>query len=1555
MRGFVRKDYCFFIGPQAKLKDLPTEEIKRAIAYLKGDLPSAGGGLEKLANRCVYALRLSDAKRIIYIRDGLNVYFVDYLPTHRYDDSMWCKTNPAELISLKDRTTFERLELEVDIMAYDAPAMPKMSEELLWTGRQHVALSEEQKTVLELAEGGEFPLVVRGAAGTGKTLIAQQFMLSSKDCHITYVTKTSSLVEYFRNLLRGMSTEDAAVPSRFAVMTYADFMEKKTKPADDVSTAVAESRIYIVDEAQAFSEEEICAVLEVAGRNVLVLYGDHQGDAPLLVKIKKYFFDKHAELKVPIHTLQSHYRCPLDVIEFANAVIGEKLKLTGGAADKGSERIALPGHDKDRSPRSIQFIPLIKGQDSESQIDVSLRVSAANRVVVTKHEYLDEAKLIFPDLAVYDIKQVGGLEFDHVILFKCFELNAELMKKLPHEKLAAQVAKEGARSKSGKGDKSFEYPLNLLVIAITRACKTLTVCDSFNSHKDFFRNVQVFLLEQNAKGALAVYELKDSLEDWLECLRNAISVSDEIQIKKASESIVNKIDAQFTAYESSDFMMVSDEEISSAYDFFQTVLSLPTCLDGALRTMQARFSVMVQHWLEMPHMQEMVLNLILERSDAGRLELKRILFLEGLIQNEKKSLFSLLPRCQRALDYLKDAHADKEHSAVSGDSTSSSPEEINVSYQYEDRDVTAILQARLLQLGLPDVELMAAVDILGMRQHLTQRLHEYKAAPKPGENWVLIPCNIGQLHWVGLRFKFDGAVCLEAEFIDSLTGTTVPRTLELQLQALFPEKSFVRKEGLIQGDVTSCGAYMIENLLNIERAGAGAGVEAQTAVSAVAIRRLHIEALARYSEVDDISSREQAARQVFHRNFESRQARNMPTFDSQVVFKGFKERKRRSEKEMEVLFRIAALFLSEKCRDLTGQIQGLVDVFLDPSSADVSNAFDRLRSFLSINQKILDPSIFIYLFGQSLTEMPEPLKTYSWMMEYNDFKDLFMLIGLHLEKDAKPEPQPGPPEALPKPERTLKAKKAKNAKKVEEAQKELSWNLLDLVCSALPAQAPTKKRAKGKVAKKVTISPELKERLEDLVCFLKEQKEIPGKYRKRFDKFFLKIFAYDSADCDEINSLKGELVKLMVHAIISDEELLPPSDPIMQGLMTFYNKNKSNSGAADSIVSIDKLQQIERNRAAISIMLPEEKTRLLHALCGSREVIDHMVKVKMLLADPHVDVNQAMTDGATPLHTASQIGHLPVVKMLLAAPHVDVNQAMEDGATPLCYASQTGHLLVVKALLEAGAEVNQAITDGATPLSYASQTGHLSVVKALLEAGAKVNQARENGSTPLHIASQIGHLAVVNALLEAGAEVNQAKEDGTTPLSYASKFGHLSVVNALLKRKAGVNQAAQNGLTPLHTASHEGHHDVVKMLLKAKAKVNQAMEWGATPLFIASVFGHLPVVKALLKAKAKVNQAMEGGATPLFIASEFGHLPVVNALLEAEAKVNQAKEDGTTPLHIASHEGHHDVVEMLLEAGAKVNQAPESIVGKVVYGILGAFFPQSESIDGEETFPGMFC
>ena len=126
---------------------------------------------------------------------------------------------------------------------------------------------------------------------------------------------------------------------------------------------------------------------------------------------------------------------------------------------------------------------------------------------------------------------------------------------------------------------------------------------------------------------------------------------------------------------------------------------------------------------------------------------------------------------------------------------------------------------------------------------------------------------------------------------------------------------------------------------------------------------------------------------------------------------------------------------------------------------------------------------------------------------------------------------------------------------------------------------------------------------------------------------------------------------------------------------------------------------------------------------------------------------------------------IDIVKVLIEAGG-DVNQATTEGTSPLHIASQGGYIDIVKVLLEAGSNVNHArTTDGASPLYIVSLYGNEATAKVLIKAGGNVNQAANDNSTALGVSCRLGKLEVVRLLLQQpNIDINKGLE-GWSPLA----------------------------------------------------------------------------------------------------------------------------------------------------------------------------------------------
>ena len=183
-------------------------------------------------------------------------------------------------------------------------------------------------------------------------------------------------------------------------------------------------------------------------------------------------------------------------------------------------------------------------------------------------------------------------------------------------------------------------------------------------------------------------------------------------------------------------------------------------------------------------------------------------------------------------------------------------EDINNQYQYEDIDIQAILASRIkeeTQHFPKPVQLLGAVDNISdtsiVYRQLEQRLQQdQKEHTKQGikkERIILIPCNLGLSHWVGILVEFqeDGKIA-RAEYIDSLTETmVVPQSLQDQWSKVYKNDVLQIKNLLKQKDMVSCGVYTIENLLLSAR---NVDILPED-IGAKKIRQLHLECLNKHN------------------------------------------------------------------------------------------------------------------------------------------------------------------------------------------------------------------------------------------------------------------------------------------------------------------------------------------------------------------------------------------------------------------------------------------------------------------------------------------------------------------------------------------------------------------------------------------------------------------------------------------------------------------------------------------------------------------------------------
>jgi len=199
---------------------------------------------------------------------------------------------------------------------------------------------------------------------------------------------------------------------------------------------------------------------------------------------------------------------------------------------------------------------------------------------------------------------------------------------------------------------------------------------------------------------------------------------------------------------------------------------------------------------------------------------------------------------------------------------------------------------------------------------------------------------------------------------------------------------------------------------------------------------------------------------------------------------------------------------------------------------------------------------------------------------------------------------------------------------------------------------------------------------------------------------------------------------------------------------------------------------LDRNPSLLRMRTPNGTLVLTATFYGASDVL------KLLLARTPED--------ALNLYEAATVGNARRLKTILGQSRVRVNEANEEGFDPLGLAAFFGHSEAVKVLLEHGADVNQKPPSrfANTAVDSAVAGDHADVVRILLAAGANPNVRSEANYTTLHKAAAHGNLEIVRMLLDRGADVHAVRDGGHTPLDDAMEKGHAAIADLLRARGA---------------------------------------------------------------------------------------------------------------------------------------------------------------------------
>jgi ankyrin repeat protein len=249
------------------------------------------------------------------------------------------------------------------------------------------------------------------------------------------------------------------------------------------------------------------------------------------------------------------------------------------------------------------------------------------------------------------------------------------------------------------------------------------------------------------------------------------------------------------------------------------------------------------------------------------------------------------------------------------------------------------------------------------------------------------------------------------------------------------------------------------------------------------------------------------------------------------------------------------------------------------------------------------------------------------------------------------------------------------------------------------------------------------------------------------------------------------------------------------------------------------------------------------------------IKSSRILISAGADVNEAATDGMTPLLMATIRGQLAYAEFLLdQKANPDIATA---GYTPLHRAAGEWNTLVTQRIGMATEDTNEWGVLG-------GMRGQLKLdfIKLLLARGANPNARTTKtpprygsgggprfgdsktpliGGTPFIFAAHAGDVPAMRLLLAAGADPKATTDDQTTALILAAGFGHnpdgsrvqeanaLEAVKLLVELGVDVNATNDMDSTALHGAASRGANSIVQFLVDkgADLEAKNARGWTA--------------------------------------------------------------------------------------------------------------------------------
>lgn len=234
-----------------------------------------------------------------------------------------------------------------------------------------------------------------------------------------------------------------------------------------------------VDEAQDLSTQNLQNVLQLTRNSHVAFCMDSHQSLDFGLSIRPFILKQLHRLNGVSIQLETTYRLPPAVMDFANRLLLLKLNLIGGLSDKDEySQIKLRSENQDK-PGSFLWT---SNSDSEIDDDVLRLTSTTDfAVIVISQDEKENAKTRFHTPLVFTVEEIRGLEYKYILIYnpladaRCRNVSARIKEKGMQPTQSIEIAHRSSAKTEALNNEEIIMFFNALFISITRSTHSLWI------------------------------------------------------------------------------------------------------------------------------------------------------------------------------------------------------------------------------------------------------------------------------------------------------------------------------------------------------------------------------------------------------------------------------------------------------------------------------------------------------------------------------------------------------------------------------------------------------------------------------------------------------------------------------------------------------------------------------------------------------------------------------------------------------------------------------------------------------------------------------------------------------------------------------------------------------------------------------------------------------------------------------------------------------------------------------------------------------------------------